>query len=73
MKGDRSPAVGKEWVRLSDGLRVWMVPFFLLLLVLQRSAQLLWSLAYGLAGVREEKAAIGEWIASFSYHHRRTT
>lgn len=73
MKENGSPAVGKDWVRLSAGLGVWMLPFFWLLLVLKGSAQLLWSLAYGVANVRDEGAATGEQTSSFTYRQRRTT
>ena len=73
MKENRSPAVGKAWAGLSAGLRVWTLPFFWLLPVLKGSAQLLWSLAYGVADVRDEEAATGEQTSSFAYGQRRTT
>ena len=62
MKENGSPAVGKDWVGLNAGLRVWMLPFFWLLPVLKRSAQLLWSLAYGVVDVRDKGAATGEHV-----------
>lgn len=57
MKENGSPTVGMDRVGLSAGLRVWTVPFSRQLPVLKLSAQILWSLAYGVADVRDEEAA----------------
>lgn len=73
MKENGSPTVGMDWVGLSAGLRVWTVLFFRLLPVLEGSAQILWSLAYRVADVRDEEAATGEQTSSFTYRQRRTT